>query len=245
MRSPLASRNLLELAEVTSTQDVAAQWLAEGDELGRKVPGGILAAVQTQGKGRLGRGWHTQPNGSLALSLIFSDYADHPRPWLIGMCVGLAAAGFIHSQLQWPNDLVYEKRKVGGILTEVMIDRLGRRVPVVGIGINLRNTALPSEIASFATSVETHEATTIEPLHLARAICERLLSLPEPDRWASLAPIWSLFDDTPGKPFRLPDGRVGTAISIGPDGELIVSVDGDTCSIVAAEALWGQAESPA
>lgn len=239
MKSPLESGPWLELAEVESTQAAAIGLLR--DPGAAEVPGVVFARQQTKGKGRFGRTWLSEEGDSLTMSLVYGAYADHPKPWLIGMAAGIAAAGALHSMLRWPNDLIIEGRKLGGILTELITDSSGRKVPVVGIGVNLGQTAFPPEIAGIATSLALHRKGPFDPVAIAQKILERLADLPEPDSWHALAPVWELFDDTPGKLYRLPDGTAATALSVGPEGELLCSVEGESVTVMAAEALFGPA----
>lgn len=233
MKSPIPRFARLHLAEVGSTQTLAAELLLKPDP-----PGLIVADVQTEGRGRFGRKWLSMPGESLCMSLLFHDYADHPKPWLIGMATAIAAAGAIRSQLQWPNDLTLNGLKVGGLLTEMLANSEGRKVPVVGIGINLLQEQFPEEIRHRATSIKAARGVSLAPELVINDILERLERLPEPDSWSSLQPAWLCFDDTPGKRYRLPDGQFATALGIGPEGELIGSVEGETVSIMAAEAFF-------
>jgi len=198
-----------------------------------------FAHEQTAGKGRLGRVWLSKAGDSLTFSLIFRAYADHPKPHLIGMACALAAAGVLRCQLRWPNDLVIGELKLGGILTELLPDESGRLVPVVGIGVNLNQSEFPPEISGLATSLAIARGTHQDPQLIAHRIVERLGLLPEPNDWADLAPIWDLFDFTPGKRYKLPTGDESVALGIGSDGQLLCSVDGESRSILAAEALFG------
>lgn len=233
MKCPTLNHNRLNLPEVGSTQSIAAQLLK-----GAEAPGLIVAESQTSGRGRFGRTWHSKPGESLCMSLLFHEYADHPKPWLIGMSVAIAAAGAIKSQLQWPNDLTINKRKVGGILTEMLANESGQRIPVVGIGINLAQEQFPDDINERATSLLIERGMAPDSELIIRSICDRLKSLPEPASWLDLVAAWELFDDTPGKRYRLPDGQIAISLGIGPEGELIGSVEGETVSVMAAEAFF-------
>lgn len=233
MKCPTPRYRRLDIAEVTSTQTLATELLK-----GPNPPGLIVADIQTEGRGRFGRSWISTPGESLCMSLIFHDYADHPKPWLIGMATAIAAAGAIRSQLQWPNDLTLGGRKVGGLLTEMLSDSAGRRIPVVGVGINLLQKSFPDEIKDRATSIKLARGISVDSNRIVATILERLEMLPEPESWPSIQPAWLCFDDTPGKRYRLPDGQYAIALGIGPEGELIGSVDGETVSIMAAEAFF-------
>ena len=228
MRSPLADGKLEILSEVASTQDLLAEHLRAGNGITA-----ILAKHQTAGRGRLQRQWLSTPGDSLNLSLAFHAYKDHPQPWLVGMAVAAAVAAAIHVRLQWPNDLILDNKKVGGILTEI-IDG----VPVVGIGVNLNQAAFTGALESKAISLAMHRKSQYDPERIANLIFERIELLPEPESWDALHSVWMLFDSTPGKRYLQPDGSEAVAIGIGSDGELIASVDGETTSVLAADALF-------
>ncbi len=235
MKSPIETGNWLILEEAESTQDLAALALA------KSAPhAAILAHRQTAGRGRLGRAWLSEPGASLTLSLLFRAYADHPAPHLVGMAVALAAAELFDLELQWPNDLVSGQRKVGGMLTELFPDAEGRKVPVVGLGLNLNQTVFPEAIAGRAASLRQLRGETHEPESAARRLMARLESTPEPDSWAYLEPRWTARDRTAGKRFLLPSGLTVTATGIGPEGQL--RYEGGEA--LAAESLLGQPASP-
>ncbi len=235
MRSPIAQgRGWLELDDVESTQAIAAQCLAGDEPIGV-----VFAQDQTAGYGRFKRPWFSEPGASLTMSLIFHDYADHPKPYLVGMAVACAAAGALHCRLRWPNDLTLGERKLGGILTELLPDPAGRKVPIVGIGANLNQIEFPESIAEKATSLALEHGGSYSARSLAEQIVERIALLPEPDSWAKLFPIWDLFDMTPGKIYRLPSGEEAISVGIGSEGQLLCSVDGESRTVLAAEALFG------
>lgn len=176
---------------------------------------------------------------SVSLSLTFPDYADHPSPWLIGMGVAAAAAGALHCRLRWPNDLFIDNKKLGGVLTEIVTDPQGRRIPIVGIGVNIRTHSFPEELRDIATSLANHRPEFPTPIEAAHQIVQRIRLAPEPDSWSSLQPQWMLFDSTPEKHYRLHDGSEAIAIGVGPRGELICAVEGETQIVLAADALFG------
>jgi len=108
----------------------------------------LRAAVeQTAGRGRHGRAWHTVPGSALLFSLAIPFVASRVITGAISLACGLAAAEAlaprIGVQLKWPNDLLLDGRKVGGVLCELALDGAGRRTLVVGFGINLW---LPAEM---------------------------------------------------------------------------------------------------
>lgn len=235
MRSPLDSGAWIELDDTRSTQDDAAQLLAQGVS-----PGVVFAHNQSQGRGRFGREWVSARGDSLTMSLVFQDYEDAKEPWLVGMAVGLAVAKAVGASVQWPNDVVAGDKKLGGVLTELFPGASGRKVPVVGVGINLNQTSFPDEIADRAVSLamvtgRRHEATTV-----ALQIIKQIEGLPEPTSWGALQNEWSAHDATPGKRFRLVTGEQAVAVGVSDSGSLECLVNGQPRTVMAAEAVFGQ-----
>ncbi|HEY6943057.1 biotin--[acetyl-CoA-carboxylase] ligase [Dokdonella sp.] len=111
-----------------------------------------LAEIQTAGRGRRGRRWHTPLGGGVALSLLKRFDAGMSSLAGLSLAVGvaaidaLAACGVGDVALKWPNDLVARDAKLGGILVELGGDALGPCHAVIGLGINLRLGAAAAAI---------------------------------------------------------------------------------------------------
>lgn len=147
-RAPLAGRrypfleNIVFLETVGSTNDVAKSvaetLLADGTEIG---PTAIVARRQTAGRGRGGRIWISPDDTSLAVSLILPWPAGPERvrvPIQLGVSLarGLSSRFGLDVRLKWPNDLLVERKKLGGILVEARAsDEEG--YAVAGIGLNV------------------------------------------------------------------------------------------------------------
>jgi BirA family biotin operon repressor/biotin-[acetyl-CoA-carboxylase] ligase len=179
---------------VTSTQDVA-RTLALGSI--------VVADHQTAGRGRLDRRWESPPGTALLASFVL-----RPNP-VLSLAAGVAAAQACGGgvRLKWPNDLMLNGAKVGGILVEVT-----PATAICGIGINL--TWAPPGAAKLNQDRDE--------------LLDRLRV--ELDRWASadlqdVLALWRALSDTLGKRVRIDQGQhvvEGTAEDIGPGGELIV-----------------------
>jgi BirA family transcriptional regulator, biotin operon repressor / biotin---[acetyl-CoA-carboxylase] ligase len=111
----------------------------------RNVHRHLLAAEwQSAGRGRRGRQWVAVPAGSLTFSLGWRFEQGvgfvSALPLAVGVAVAraLEAAGMRGIELKWPNDLVHNERKLGGILIELAGDALGPSVVAIGVGINVR-----------------------------------------------------------------------------------------------------------
>lgn len=95
-----------------------------------------LAEYQTAGRGRRGRQWLSPFAGQM----IFSFYwTFDPRKSIEGLSlvIGLAIAEVLNVQVKWPNDILFEGRKLGGILVEIANHKNGLLNLVIGVGINV------------------------------------------------------------------------------------------------------------
>ena len=102
-----------------------------------------IAEFQSEGRGRRGRRWSAPLGSGLCLSVAW-QFADAPRELAaltlaVGVAVrrALARACGIEIALKWPNDLVWEDRKLGGILLELTAEAHGGCHVVAGVGLNV------------------------------------------------------------------------------------------------------------
>lgn len=104
----------------------------------------LVCGEQTGGRGRRGRVWHSVAGGSLTFSLLWRFMPGAPPPMGLSLAVGVAVAQALEAlgargvKLKWPNDLLLDGAKLGGILIE-LVPGIGA-IPgaVIGIGLNLR-----------------------------------------------------------------------------------------------------------
>ncbi|RPI44748.1 MAG: biotin--[acetyl-CoA-carboxylase] ligase [Betaproteobacteria bacterium] len=103
----------------------------------------LVAEMQTRGRGRLGRRWHSGIASALTFSLLWRFERSVAGLAGLSLAVGVAIARALRIQgigaeLKWPNDLLWQGRKLGGILIEVRGDSLGPCAAVIGVGLNVR-----------------------------------------------------------------------------------------------------------
>jgi BirA family transcriptional regulator, biotin operon repressor / biotin---[acetyl-CoA-carboxylase] ligase len=103
----------------------------------------MLAEYQTAGRGRRGRAWLAPPGGAICLSLSWT-FRDVPADLgalglVIGVCElrALRSLGVTAAKLKWPNDVLVDERKLGGILIELRAESGGPACVVIGIGLNV------------------------------------------------------------------------------------------------------------
>lgn len=126
----------------------------------------MLAEYQTAGRGRRGRAWLAPPGGSICLSLSWA-FREVPKDLgALGLVIGVCArralqdTGLNRVQIKWPNDLVVEGRKLGGILIELRAESDGPACVIIGIGLN---------VALGAKAMDAIEQTGVSAIDLAAA----------------------------------------------------------------------------
>lgn len=143
----------------------------------------LLAGYQTGGKGRLGRSFHSPEGMGIYLSILLRpDCAPTELMHLtcavaVAMCSAVEKAARFRPGIKWTNDLVFGRRKLGGILTELKLTREGGvDFVIIGIGINCRQTlqGFPEDIRDMAGSVNMAAGTEVSPALLAAAMLEEL-----------------------------------------------------------------------
>ena len=200
----------------------------------------LVAVQQTQGRGRLGRGWQAAPDLSLTFSLsVPIERADWSG---LSLAVGLSLAQSLDPSgqaigLKWPNDLWLldgSQRKLGGVLIEAL--PVGdRRVAVIGIGLNVK--PLPLAEASASLSEFLPEATPSAVLAQVLPALARDLQGFERQGFAGVAEAFAGRDLLRGQTVTTTDPAcpVGLALGVSPDGALLLSVDGRVQPIVSGE----------
>jgi BirA family biotin operon repressor/biotin-[acetyl-CoA-carboxylase] ligase len=230
----------LLLAETASTNDVAREQAARG------VAGGfvVAAARQNRGRGRLGRVWESARDTGLYTSILLRpELATRDAGQLmIVSSVAMAdtvevAAGF-RPQIKWPNDLVVDGRKLGGLLIET--EPKGQRLAwaVIGIGINVNHGAddFSPEVRALATSLRiitgrSHRRADLL-VALLRAFSNRLAR-----PFAETREAWAASSLTLGQRVTLTTlrgTRHGQAVGLDPSGALLLRGESGDVEVITA-----------
>ena len=239
--------HLHHLPTVTSTNTLALEAAQSG------VSAGVwIADEQTAGRGRGGHTWHSpsgaeeEPAGLYLSTLVRPRLPLNHALWL-SLATGLAARRAIAAtagitpDIRWPNDLLLNSKKCGGILVEtasnppIATQPATLRYAVIGIGVNLNHRAFPPELASLATSIalETGASLPREPLIIAllHALDQEIASLESPTASDILTRFTAASTWITGKRVRVepragnPDSYTGTTAGLDPSGFLRVLGD--------------------
>jgi BirA family biotin operon repressor/biotin-[acetyl-CoA-carboxylase] ligase len=182
------------LQEVDSTNTECKRLVSDGAPDGTVV----MADCQTAGKGRLGRSFSSPRGMGLYLSILWRPSCS-PESLLpltalsaVAVCRAVERTGGVSPAIKWPNDLVMNGRKLGGILTELSLEGETGHVEyvIVGMGPNCRQRAedFSPELADMAVSLDMILSRRVRRAALAAALMEELdvlrtQVLNDPVRW--------------------------------------------------------------
>jgi BirA family biotin operon repressor/biotin-[acetyl-CoA-carboxylase] ligase len=179
-----AAKARLAGLEIHDRLDSTNTYLMEKAAAGAPAGTACLAESQTAGRGRLGRAWQSPFGGNLYLSLL-GRFAEPAAAAGLSLAAGVATlralrrAGVEGAGLKWPNDILWQERKLGGILLEVSGEAHGRCAVVVGIGLNVRMPKRAAQAIDQAWA-DLGQASANEPPsrnRLAALLLEELLQL--------------------------------------------------------------------
>lgn len=175
MRTKVMGRHLLYLDVVDSTNTEAKK------QADRGAPHGFLtvAGKQEQGKGRRGRSWESPAGVNIFMTILLRPSFGPDKASMITLVMALATARAItdvsglSAGIKWPNDIVVNKKKVVGILTEMTLEMDDIQYLVCGVGINVNQEVFPEEIAGTATSLYLEGGKKLNRADLIEKVMER------------------------------------------------------------------------
>jgi BirA family biotin operon repressor/biotin-[acetyl-CoA-carboxylase] ligase len=211
------------------------------------------AEVQHAGRGRRGRSWIAPFGSGVCMSLGWQFAEAPPTFSALSLAVGVAVVqafrrlGIQGVGLKWPNDLLWQNRKLGGILIEMRGESGGAAQVIIGIGINMQ---MP---AAVRMQLAEREAALIADVHeimrdqtptrnaVIGAIVAELLQMLQTFTVRGFAPFqeeWRKLDALANASVKVISGSqttYGTARGVETDGTLLVDVDGQLRKFVSGE----------
>lgn len=242
---PLEEPAAVEVCGVVgSTNDTAKAEIAAGQTL----PHLVLAEAQTAGRGRRGRQWNSPVAANLYWTLSVDLPGGAPSARGVSLLVGLAVAEAVEQvvptsiQLKWPNDLLVNGRKLGGILVELVQDR-ERSVLIIGVGINVAMPGYGGAVIDQAwTDLRTVGGGEVSRNHLAgtllAVLLRRLRSFRQSGLSVALRREWLGRDPFHGKRVVARSDQQewrGTAAGIDDEGALLLETVAGPVSISAGQ----------
>jgi BirA family transcriptional regulator, biotin operon repressor / biotin---[acetyl-CoA-carboxylase] ligase len=221
---------------IGSTNDEALNWAAHG------APDGALvfADHQSSGRGRLNRNWQTERGSALAFSLITRPVdeeklviARFSALGAVALCDCLIQAFTLPAEIKWPNDVLLNRKKTSGILTETTWSGEQIQAVVIGIGINVACSSISSD-SNFefaATSIEDELGRPVDRMEVLKMVVNSFFdwrkSMVKPDFFN----FWQEHLAYRGEPVRIiEDGKTiatGKVLGLSQAGELELIAEND------------------
>lgn len=140
----------------------------------------VMAGVQTNGIGTHGRIWYTDEENNIALSFLIKTDTNVKK--LEGITLKTAQIILevfkekygIPLEIKEPNDIVYNNKKIGGILTETKVSSENVKAMVIGIGINTSQTIFDESIKEIATSIKKEFGIDIDTKVFIETFCKKI-----------------------------------------------------------------------
>ncbi|MEW8966207.1 biotin--[acetyl-CoA-carboxylase] ligase [Exiguobacterium alkaliphilum] len=232
--------------QVDTTQRIAHELAQRGAMEGTIV----ISEEQTAGRGQLGRNWYNPSRVNIAASIIL-------RPELpirdASKLTLMAASAFarslqregIDATIKWPNDLLLNGKKIGGILTEMQTEGDRIQAVILGFGFNVNGNTIPEELLHRATSLKRETGVIHRRSELLARLLEDLESeyelfletgfRPIQEHWLQNAAYLNetISLKTAGKT------KTGVMRGISPEGALLLETEAGVEPIYSAEiAVW-------
>ena len=236
---------LLFFETVDSTNTLAKKLAAEGAKDGTV----LIADAQTGGRGRMGRSFHSPSGTGIYLSVILRP--GRPAQELmhltcaagVAMCDAVEAAVQLRPGIKWTNDLVCNGKKLGGILTELVLLPGADPCAIVGIGINCSQAAgdFPEDIRPIAASLSMACGHSVDRCSVIAAMLLSLKHMRDALFTEKSAIMQQYRKDcvTVGREISLRGGdslRHGTAVGIDENGGLdVIFSDGSRQTVTSGE----------
>jgi len=238
---------------LNSTNDLAKELAAQGAPEGAVV----VAEAQTGGRGRLGREWNSPPGVGLYVSLVLRPMLPPMELPQITLTTAVAVVRAVRRVaglapgIKWPNDLLLNGKKLGGILTEMETESDRIRHVVVGLGLNVNNPGFPPELAATATSMALATGRAFSRVNLLQAWLEEFEALYGRflnQGFAEILEEWKNSAVTLGKMVTVRQGPreiSGLALDVAPDGALLLrTANGEMVRVTSGEITPGSIAEP-
>ena len=196
----------------------------------------VFTPVQTAGVGQYGAKWQSEPNTNLTFSTLFiPKNLTIERAFILNMLVPLAVVKVLKAQniaaeIKWPNDIIIERKKVGGILIENIVQGQQIVKSVIGIGLNVNQrdfSGLPK-----ASSLVNITGRTFKVKKLLKEVMNAFEEMLEKVSATSFEQVYEeyqeyLFQKGKVSAFRPKTGKdfMGIIRGVTPNGALIVATE--------------------
>lgn len=211
----------------------------------------IQADHQSEGRGRRGDKWEAPAGANLLFSIALRLPGDktiwtrlpHLTAYVVGNAVESILPGEVDLCAKWPNDLIVDGKKLGGILVETVMTPEPFAVVGVGLNVNMRSSDLPGDLREIATSLYESVGCESSRSFLLGLIIRGFIQ-DFPSRLSDFAKVRSWLEERSflrGKTIRVitnRDAMTGVGRGLGPGGELLLELEsGEVRAIISSEKI--------
>lgn len=246
----LAVKSIAYTAELDSTNNEAKRNAENGAQDGTL----YITERQTGGRGRRGRQWISPAGSGIWMSLLLRPSLNPANASMLTIVAAMAVTAAVERvvreegctvdcHIKWPNDVVVNKKKICGILTEMSAEMECIHFVVIGIGINVNTTDFDETIQDVASSLYLETGKHMKRSSIVAAFAQEFTAYY--DRFLETGDLSSLIEDynhmliNVGKQVQIQDRQdsfTGTALGINSRGELLVEKkDGSQIAVSAGE----------
>lgn len=164
IESVVDNYKIIYMDEVDSTNNYAKRLAEDGE----KADTLIVSDSQSAGRGRKGRSFASLKGKGIFMTLLKHPKLEPQKASMITIVAAMAAregilnATGLSCNIKWPNDIIYDGKKVCGILTEMSAEMQNINYVVIGIGINTSNESFSDDIKDVAVSIKMAGKNTIK-----------------------------------------------------------------------------------
>ncbi len=138
----------IELEEVNSTNTYLSDMYSKGEITENTV---VYARSQKKGRGMGSNKWESDDDRNALFSIILSTQVKADEIFKVSLATSIAIYEYLNSlgiftSIKWPNDIYYQKKKLGGILIENKLDGNVVKNTIIGVGLNLNQESFPANL---------------------------------------------------------------------------------------------------
>ena len=171
----IIGNEILIYNEIDSTQEEAKRII-------KNIKDGtvIIANNQTNGQGTHGKKWYTEKNSNIIMSIVLFPNVEVKKLKNITLDIAKIILDTIYElynyklDISYPNDIVLNGKKLGGILTNISTQGGIAKDIIIGIGLNINQVQFPEEIVDIATSLRKEYEIIFNKKEIIEKICINL-----------------------------------------------------------------------
>ena len=180
LKTNYLGKEFIYYKEIDSTQDEIWRRIKNNNIKNGTI---IMADIQTKGKGTHGRIWHTDETEKIAFSLYIKTDCNIKN--VEGITIAIAEILVrifkqkynIQLDIKKPNDIMFNNKKLGGILTESKVNADKVKLLVIGIGINTEKANFTKDIENIATSIKKEFGINVDRMKIISSFCNEFEKL--------------------------------------------------------------------